>query len=263
MERYVGGGGGVSEFHDLLNNLHPSIKFTMEQNYDGLAFLDIFIKRKGSVIITDIYYKPTDTKQYLDYNSCHPRHIRRNVPFNLARRICTIVEDESLRHERLEELNVGLINRHYPLAVIEYGIEKAKDIDITTLRTPKEHIDIDTTTFVTTHNPNNVNMFDFLQINKEILNNSTRCKDVFKNTTFVNSKRQNQTLKSILVRVSFQNSELHMPTISKCGWCNYILEQSSIYFQNADKLFEIKTDMNCSSRHLIYALICGNCKKHI
>ena len=153
--------GDVFEFHDLLNNLHRSIKFTMEQNYDGLAFLDIFIKRKESSIITDIYYKPTDTKQYLDYNSCHPRHIRRNVPFNLARRICTIVEDESLRHKRLEELKVCLIKRHYPLAVIDYGIEKAKDIDITILRTPHEHIDTDIITFVTTHNPNNVNMFNF------------------------------------------------------------------------------------------------------
>ena len=27
--------GDVNEFHDLLSNLHPSIKFTMEQNYDG------------------------------------------------------------------------------------------------------------------------------------------------------------------------------------------------------------------------------------
>ena len=86
-----------------------------------------------------------------------------------------------------------LINRHYPLAVIEYGIGNAMDIDITTLRTPKEHIDTEIITFVTTHNPNNVDMFNFFYINKEILNNSTRCKDVFKNTTFVNGKRQNQT----------------------------------------------------------------------
>ena len=98
----------------------------MEQNYDGLAFLDIFNKRKRSSIITDIYYKPTDTKQYLDYNSCHPRNIRRNVPFNLARRICTIVEDESLRHKRLEELKVCLTKKHYHSAVIEYSIEKLR-----------------------------------------------------------------------------------------------------------------------------------------
>ena len=48
---------------------------------------------------------------------------------------------------------------------------------------------------------------------------------------------------------------------SRCGCCNNILEQSSLYFKNADKLFQIKTDMDCSSQNLIYALICGNCKK--
>ena len=70
----------VSVIHDLLNNnyIHPSI--TMEQNYDGFAFLDIFIKREGSLIITDIYHKPTNIKRYLDYKSGHLRHIRRNVP---------------------------------------------------------------------------------------------------------------------------------------------------------------------------------------
>ena len=51
---------------------------------------------------------------------------------------------------------------------------------------------------------------------------------------------------------------------SRYGYCNNILEQSSLFFKNADKLFEIKTDMNCSSQNFIYALICGNCKrKHI
>ena len=93
---------------------------------------------------------------------------------------------------------------------------RCKRISRFTEQSSHVHIDTDMITFVTTHNPNNVNMFNFLQINKEILNKSTRCKDVFKNTTFVNSKRQNQTLKSILVRTSFQNSELHKPTISKC-----------------------------------------------
>ena len=49
----------------------------------------------------------------------------------------------------------------------------------------------------------------------------------------------------------------------KSLWLLYnILEQSSLYFKNADKLFQIKTDMDCSSPNLIYALICGNCKKH-
>lgn len=256
--------GDTSEFHDLLNSLHPGIKFTMEQNEDGLPFLDIFVKRNGLSITTDIYYKPTDTKQYLDYNSCHPRHIRRNVPFNLARRICTIIENIPLRNKRLEELKNCLIHRHYPLAVIEYGIQKAQDIDINTLRTPREHEETDIITFVTTHNPNNLDIFKVLQNNKEILNNSPRCTEAFRNTTFINSKRQSKTIKSILVNASFQNSESHVISKcgnSRCGCCNNILEGHSLYFNNSDKVFETKTDMNCSSQNLIYTLICGNCKK--
>ena len=172
--------------------------------------------------------------------------------------------DTSLRNKRLDELKDCLINRHYPLAVIEYGIKKAKDIDIKTLRTPNEHETTDIITFVTTHNPNNPDMFKVLQNNKEILNSSIRCKDAFKKTTFINSKRQSQTLKSMLVRASFKNSETYKTSkcgTSRCGCCINILEQTSFYFKNVDKLFEIRSNMNCSSQNLIYTLICGNCKK--
>ena len=36
-----------------------------------------------------------------------------------------------------------------------------------------------------------------------------------------------------------------------------ILEKSSLFFQNADILFVINTDMNCSSQNLIYAFSKG------
>ena len=60
-------------------------------------------------------------------------------------------------------------------------------------------------------------MFNFLQTNKEILNNSTRCKDVFKNTAFMNSKRQNQTLKSILVEHLFKIQNYISPLYPNAG----------------------------------------------
>ena len=38
-------------------------------------------------LTTDINYKITDTEQHLHNQSNHPRHIKRNIPHNLARRI--------------------------------------------------------------------------------------------------------------------------------------------------------------------------------
>ena len=37
--------------------------------------------------------------------SNHPRHCLTNIPFSLARKICTIVEDENVTEKYSKELN--------------------------------------------------------------------------------------------------------------------------------------------------------------
>ena len=56
-----------------------------------IVLLDILIKKDNNVLVTDLYYKTTDTHQYLYYTSNHPRHTKNNIHYNLARRICTII----------------------------------------------------------------------------------------------------------------------------------------------------------------------------
>ena len=67
----------LTEFHELLNNLHTDIKFTIEQSDIQLSFLDILLIKKGKELSTDIYFKITDTKQYLNFHSCHPNHTKK------------------------------------------------------------------------------------------------------------------------------------------------------------------------------------------
>ena len=83
----------LHHFHNILNNLHSDIKFTIELNENKLPFLDLLITKYNTQLSTDIQYKETDTKQYLDFKSCHPSHTKRSISYNLARRICTIVSD--------------------------------------------------------------------------------------------------------------------------------------------------------------------------
>lgn len=83
----------LNMFYNILNNLNNHLKFTIDCSEQKLPFLDVMIIKREDIIITDIYYKPTDTKQYLVYDSCHPKHIKNNIPYNLARRLCTIISD--------------------------------------------------------------------------------------------------------------------------------------------------------------------------
>ena len=53
--------GIINDLHNLLQNLHPKIKFAIDHSFKEQPFFVIFIKNQNCLVITDIYYKPTDT----------------------------------------------------------------------------------------------------------------------------------------------------------------------------------------------------------
>ena len=87
--------GDINELHNLLQDLHPKIKFTMEHSSKELPFLDILIKNVNGQIITDIYYKLTDTQ--LHFKSHHHKNCIKSIPYTLARKIHTIITDKNLK----------------------------------------------------------------------------------------------------------------------------------------------------------------------
>ena len=92
----------VDEILKLLNNFDDQLIFEYETSGTLVHFLDIIFL--NNQIETDIYYKSTDTKQYLQYSTCHPRHTKSAVPYNLARRICSLVSEKDVKQNRLSEL---------------------------------------------------------------------------------------------------------------------------------------------------------------
>ena len=50
-----------------------------------------------------------------------------NIPYNLARRIYTMVSDENMKEKRLEELPNFLEECIYPIGLIQAGINKVKE----------------------------------------------------------------------------------------------------------------------------------------
>ena len=172
----------------------------MEKSYDTLPFLDILIIKDGSSITTDLYCKPTDTHQYLDFRSCHPSHTKRNIPFNLARRICTIVTDQTLRSRRLEELKTYLQQQNYPLNLINAGIENAITIPVQDLhhsRRTSNFKNDENISFVITHNPRNRNILLDAKRLFPILEQSENMKKIIQPKYIINSQRQASSMKKM------------------------------------------------------------------
>ena len=75
----------------------------MKKSQTRLPFLQM-INRSGTNIWMYIYNKPTDSKRYVPFKSKQTQDCLANIPFSIARRICTIVENENVKEKGFKEL---------------------------------------------------------------------------------------------------------------------------------------------------------------
>ena len=90
----------------------------MENDESRIPFSDVLVYKEGQKMHTDIFYKKIGTHQYLNFNSCHPKHTKQNIPYSLAKRICSIVSKPEVRKQRLRELEDFLKSQEYPTKLI-------------------------------------------------------------------------------------------------------------------------------------------------
>ena len=161
----------LKELHDILNSLDDGIQLSAETSCKELPFLDVMIRKDNTHLTTDIYYKLMDSSQYLPSTSSHPRHIKNNIPYNLARRICLIVEDQDIRKHRLHDLKQILLRKQYPAEIIDYSVNKALTQTTEEVRRVRAQASKNNLLFlVTTYNPNNPQVFQLVRKTLLMLN---------------------------------------------------------------------------------------------
>ena len=103
-------------FHDHLNIISSSIKFTKELDSEGtLSFLDVAVKRKtDGTLSTDIYRKPTHTGRYLSFSSHHPFNQKLSIARTLYSRVNNIISDENKKIQEFHHVSEILKSNVFP-----------------------------------------------------------------------------------------------------------------------------------------------------
>ena len=96
------------EILKILNSCHPTIKFTAEYFLDKVNFLDVEVIRSGNNLLTDLYIKPTDTHQYLEFSSCHAYYSKKSIPYSQAFRFHRICSENRFFDKRCNQLECWL-----------------------------------------------------------------------------------------------------------------------------------------------------------
>ena len=114
----------ANKFFDVLNQLHPSLQFTMETESDGkLPFMDVLVKRIEDEFIRSVYRKPTFTGLYTRWDSfCDARH-KTNLIRSLMSRAVKICSPSELQGELSNLKNIFAANG-YPLDIINNTMKK-------------------------------------------------------------------------------------------------------------------------------------------
>ena len=115
----------LNKFLKDLNEFHPNLKFTYEKSKEKINFLDLVIKLKDGKIVTDLYCKPTDSHQYLYYDSCHAEHIKRSIFFSQTLRLKRICSQKSNLDSHVKELKNWFSKSGYPAKVISEQVNGA------------------------------------------------------------------------------------------------------------------------------------------
>ena len=256
-------------FLEILNKAHPSIKYTSEISENSIAFLDVLITiTTGNKILTDIHRKPTDSLNYLHFYSSHPSHIKRNIPYTLSRRICTIVNDQDLKQIRLQEMKTILLSKKYPVKLVENAISKSLSIPQNILRISRKSNNHNKLPLTLTFNQNNPNITGNIMNIFQTLKIHENTEQIFKNSSLQICRRQPPNLKRLLTKAKIQpSSNENSVGVLKCNrprckCCEIIVQDNNFFFSQCNKTFKVKNELNCLSKFVIYTLICKKCQKY-
>ena len=264
----------LDRFITLCNSRHATIKFTSEQSSESISFLDVMVSLSEGHLQTDLYTKPTDTHQYLEWSSCHPKHTKHSLPYGLAFRLRRICSTDEALHTRVSQLKQHLRSRGYPANVINKQVQKAINIPRSEALQHQEKKDCSRIPFVITYNPALSSIATTIHKYLPILHASSRCKEAIPEPPMVAFRRPTN-IKDMVVRSTIKTS---MATTSNTGFkpcqscaaCNHQHSSGKIHhavpattFSSSvtGEMFTIKHHLTCTSVNVIYLITCSKCNQ--
>ena len=115
---------GQEKITQFLDEVFSYLKFTYETSSCTVNFLDLNVSLRNGAIHTGLYIKPTDSHQYLHYQSSHPLHIKTSIPYSQTLRVNRICSSEKDFKTHVSHMEEWFLVRGYPEIVVNNQIDK-------------------------------------------------------------------------------------------------------------------------------------------
>jgi hypothetical protein len=267
----------LETFLKYLNQCHKTIKFTFEHSTEKINFLDTTVKfDESGQLYTTLYCKPTDSHNYLLYDSAHPQHCKNSLPYSQllrVRRICSHIEDFDLNAIMICQ---HFLRRKYPISLLEEAVIKVRRSDRKTLLTPKttnEQTQCEDKLFlITTFTPQDNPLTHVVKKNWQTLGRTSTTQDLY-NCKVLFGNRRNKNLRDLLVHAKIQDENKKAPPppnsnpdpsnickTKNCRYCRVLDRSGTIISTSTGRSYYSMINVTCKSNNLIYCITCNKCK---
>jgi hypothetical protein len=269
------GSDSLQDFLLHLNSCHRTIKFTSEHSHKEVTFLDTLVKIDDNhKLYTDLYCKPTDSHNYLLYDSAHPTHLKNSLPYSQLlriRRICSHLTDFD---KNAIEISRHFLRRNYPPQIVEEAIIKVRRTERSTLLQPstQEKKDQDNLFLVSMFNPTGSPLREIVTETWPLIGRTHNTENLYaKNITFGNRRAEN--LKDLLIHAKLPSltsppSRPLSTTKGKsckartiCRYCPRLDKSGTIICNTTGRHYTAMKNITCNSNNLIYCISCKSCNK--
>ena len=197
----------IEHFVEQANSYHPTIKFTAEIPQLETTFLDTTVYKgerfeKESILDVRTHYKPTETFQYTNYNSCHPAGVKKGFVKGEALRLLRTNSSKVMFEENIKNFRTRLTPRGYPNNLVDKiisGVKFAERKNALT-QTQKAHKRI--LPFVTQFHPSLPCLKNILMEKWHLIQNQPLLREIYKDPPLI-SYRKGKSLKEHMTRTHF------------------------------------------------------------
>ena len=230
-----------------------------------LPYLDVMVEVRDNKIVTDVYSKLTDTHQYLDNGSCHPRCVKYGIPYGQALRLRRICDSDETFEKRLKEMRGHFIKRGFKMKVLDSQFSKARKKsresflcqDVNSRNVKSEH----KISLVMHFHPALSGVGKIINDLWPVLQSSEDMRRIFREKPVVAFRRprnlRDSIVRSKVKRMNSSNRGMKKFRKSRCQICRFVEERNA--FEGEHRSYRINFTFGCDSKEVIYLIICENC----
>ena len=263
-------------FINHLNNSMPSIKFEAEISSTEVHFLDVkVLLNPQGIISTTLYTKPTDSHNYVNYKSCHPKSCRNGIPYGQFLRLRRICSTEKDYIQESQMLAFHFHQANYPTKLIQESFERAYLQERQALLQPKPESTTgpnkDNLYLITTYHPTFHEVNRIVNQNMDLLDRSSSTRPIIQ-APLIRGFRRCRNLRDHLVRARLPPAQMgpNDPNPDSpdngcnrpfCIYCSKLDRSGYIVSSTTNRRYRTRTNITCRCTNLIYGIECRICGK--